>query len=253
MFRGMTGSEFSRKYHSELEVYRRLNLPCVNPMLEFTKEEIVEIIRSRYDLPLNPIYEHMDRSYCICCYTSDARRQVYSSEHFPKVCEQYYTQIEKLLFGTGLVERRPVDAKYKNRDEQLRRHGFAHWRRSQMQNVVGALKRRHATGMISYRIRHRSWITAKHLLPLKGRWLLKGNEIRLWDIPEKAADAAVKRMINCLDCGFCVVECFGCRAFDRKTKTLRIEGCRQCGRCLRLKFCMGWKHRFWRRIVWEEN
>jgi len=23
------------------------------------------------------------------------------------------------------------------------------------------------------------------------------------------------RMINCLDCGFCVVECFRCRRFDR--------------------------------------
>jgi len=251
MFRGMTGSEYSRKYHNELEIYRRLDLPCVNPMLEFTRQEIREIIRCRYNLPLNPIYEHMNRNYCICCYTLDARRQAYSSKHFPNVCKRYYGQVEKLLFGSGLIETSTIDPKNKTREEQLRHHGFVHWRRSRMQDVLGAAKQRHPSGMISYWIRGEKCISPKHLIPLRGRWIQRGNELRFWDVTESAADAIVKRMINCLNCGFCVVECFAGRHFDRNAKALRIEGCTQCGRCLRLKFCMGWKHRFWRRIIRE--
>jgi len=74
MFRGMSASEYSRKFHSTLELYSRLDLPCFNPLLDFNKEEIIEIIRERYGLPLNPIYQYMDRTYCICCYTPDKRR-----------------------------------------------------------------------------------------------------------------------------------------------------------------------------------
>ena len=86
MFRGMSGSEYSHKFHTRLELYKRLDLPTFNPILSFTKDEIIEVIRTRYNLPLNPIYEHMGRTYCICCYTSDARRQQYSNQHFPEVC-----------------------------------------------------------------------------------------------------------------------------------------------------------------------
>lgn len=91
-----------------------------------------------------------------------------------------------------------------------------------------------------------------HLLrPVEGKWARVGNEIRFWDLPETITDGLIKRMINCLDCGFCTVECFPCRQFDRRGKTLRIEGCTHCGRCLSLKFCMGWRHRFWRRVIRE--
>ena len=72
-------------------------------MLAFTREEILEVLRCRYGLPLNPLYRHMDRSYCICCYTSDIRRQSYSRQRYPAVCKKYYGQIEELLFGTGLA------------------------------------------------------------------------------------------------------------------------------------------------------
>ena len=88
--------------------------------------------------------------------------------------------------------------------------------------------------------------------PVDGKWVRVGNEIRFWDVQEKIADILIKRMINCLDCGFCMVECFPCRQFDRTTKRLRIVGCIQCGKCLRLKFCMGWRHRFWRRVIVED-
>ena len=75
MFRGMSASEYSHKFHTRLELYTRLDLPTFNPVLSFTTEEIIEVIRGRYGLPLNPIYEHMGRTYCICCYPSDVRRQ----------------------------------------------------------------------------------------------------------------------------------------------------------------------------------
>ena len=97
MFRGMSGSEYSRKWHSELELYSRLDLPALNPLLDFSRDEIIEVIKSRYGLPLNPIYQHMNRSYCICCYTSDARRQAYSKKHYPDIYRRYYRQIENLL------------------------------------------------------------------------------------------------------------------------------------------------------------
>lgn len=253
MFRGMSGSEYSRKYHTEIELYRRLDLPCYNPLLGFTKEEILEIVQARYGLPLNPIYEHMDRSYCICCYTSDARRQTYSSKHFPAVCRKYYRQIEKMLFDSGLIERSHLEPEFKTRDEKIRQHGFIYWRRSRMQDVVGAIKRRLSVNVVAYQIRDPQWISTKHLCPLKGRWARVGNEIRFWDTPATVTDTLIKRMINCLDCGFCVMTCFPCRKFDRASKTLQIEGCIQCGKCLHLKFCMGWKHRFWRRVIVETD
>ena len=90
MFRGMSGAEFSHKWHSRVELYGRLDLPTVNPLLNFTKDEIITVIKDRYGLPLNPIYEHMDRTYCICCYTSDARHQAYSGQNYPNVCSRYY-------------------------------------------------------------------------------------------------------------------------------------------------------------------
>jgi hypothetical protein len=40
MFRGMSGSEYSRKFHTALELYRRLDLPCFNPLLGFSKREV---------------------------------------------------------------------------------------------------------------------------------------------------------------------------------------------------------------------
>ena len=253
MFRGMSASEFSHKWHSRLELYGPLNLPTVNPLLGFTRDEILSLIRDRYGLPLNPVYRHMTRTYCICCYTSDSRRQAYSKMHCPEVYRRYYGQIEAMLFDSGLIERIQVEERYKTREEKLERHGFAHWNRIPEQNRVGAVRRRMPGGVISYRIREPKWINTKHLQPVRGRWLLRGTELRFWDTKEKTADALVRRMINCLDCGFCVIECFPCRRFDRETRTLRMDGCTGCGKCLRLKFCMGWRHRFWRRVIVEES
>ena len=253
MFRGMSGSEYSHKYHTALELYRRLDLPCFNPMLGFRKEEVLEVVQKRYGLPLNPIYEHMDRTYCICCYTSDARRQAYSARRFPDVCRRYYGQIEEMLFGSGLIQKSRLDSEHRTRQEKLDRHGFVHWRRLRAQNIVGAAKRRLPGGGLAYRIRDPGWIAEKHLRPVDGRWIRKGDEIRFWNVEDRVADALVKRMLNCLDCGFCLVECFPCRRFDRQTKQLVIDGCIQCGRCLRLTFCMGWRHRFWRRVIVEES
>jgi 3'-phosphoadenosine 5'-phosphosulfate sulfotransferase (PAPS reductase)/FAD synthetase len=253
MFRGMSGSEYSHKFHTKLELYRRLDLPTFNPVLSFTKDEIIEVVKSRYGLPLNPIYQHMDRTYCICCYTSDARRQVYSQGQFPEVCTRYYSQIERMLFGSGLIEKAHLRPEHRTVEEKLQRHGFVHWNRIRAQNVVGAVKRRPHAGVLVYRIRELHWIDTKHLAPLKGNCRVQGNEVRFWKVDEKKSDATIKRMMNCLNCGFCVVECFRGRHFDRKSKVLRIEHCVQCGRCLRVKFCMGWKHRFWRRIIVEES
>ncbi|MHC4537728.1 MAG: adenine nucleotide alpha hydrolase family protein, partial [Planctomycetota bacterium] len=142
MFRGMSGSEYSRKFHSGVELYRRLDLPCLNPMLGFTKEDILEVIRERYGLPLNPIYEHMDRTYCICCYTSDRRRQAYSEKRYPLVCKRYYGHVEKLLFDSALIEKSGLAPEYKTREEKLERHGFVHWRRQKTQDIIGAIKYR---------------------------------------------------------------------------------------------------------------
>jgi len=248
MFRGISGGEYSRKYHQSIEIYRRIDLPCYNPLLAFTREDIIEIVTSRYGLPLNPIYEHMDRTYCVCCYTSDARRQAYSEERFPKICERYYRHVEQLLFDSGLVVESESDP-YSNRPEKLHKHGFAHWHRKKAQDIVGAARRLLKGGALSYRIRDADWIAVKHLSPLAGRWLRKGHEIRFWNVLVRQADVMIKRMINCLDCGYCVVQCFSCRRFDRKAKKLTIEGCVHCGRCTNLKFCMGWRHRFWRRVI----
>jgi hypothetical protein len=191
----------------------------------------------------------MGRTYCICCYTSDARRQQYSNQHFPEVCARYYNQIERMLFHSGLLDTTNLPPEYKTREEKLDRHGFVHWNRIKVQNVVGAIKNRGGSGSIVYRIRDANWINIKHLQPVKGKWSIRGTEIRFWNLKEKRADTLIKRMLNCLDCGFCVVECFQHRHFNRQTKTLRIDGCIGCGRCLRLTFCMGWRHRFWRRVI----
>lgn len=249
MFRGMSGSEYSHSLHRRLELYKHLNMPCFNPVLAFTKEEIVEISTKRYGLPLNPIYAHMNRSYCICCYTSDAKRQAYSAQHYPNVCRRYYGQIEALLFNSGLIQKTHLEAKFKTKDEKLDKHGFVHWRRHPAQTTVAAVRRQLSSGAFVYSVRDKSLISPKHLTPLKGKCSCEGTEVRVWDVPQKAADAVIRRMLNCVDCGFCMVECFGCRSFDKGKKSLRIEGCTQCGKCLRLTFCMGWKHRFWRRDI----
>ena len=142
-----------------------------------------------------------------------------------------------------------LNPKHKLRGEKLNKHGFIHWRHTKSQDVIGALKRKFSSGLISYQIRESEWIDTKHLIPLNGRWLQKGNEIRFWNVSEELADVVVKRMTNYLNCGFCVVDCFPCRKFNRETKMLEFVDCTRCGRCLRLKNCMGWRHRFWRRII----
>jgi 3'-phosphoadenosine 5'-phosphosulfate sulfotransferase (PAPS reductase)/FAD synthetase len=253
MFRGMSGSEYSHKFHGIVELYKRLDLPCFNPLLDFTRQEIIEVIKERYGLPLNPIYEHMSRTYCICCYTSDKQRQTYSEKYYPQVCERYYRHIERLLFDSGLLDKSSLLPEHKTKEEKLQRHGFVYWRRQKAQEVVGAIKRRLSPDILVYLIRNVDWIADKHLKPVDGKWARIGNEIRFWNIPEKFADILIKRMINCLDCGFCMVECFSCRQFDRATKSMRNEGCIQCGKCIKLKFCMGWRHRFWRRIIVDDS
>lgn len=169
------------------------------------------------------------------------------------MCQRYYGHIENLLFDSGLIDKSNIAPEYKTRQEKLQRHGFIYWRRHKEQDVIGAIKYRLSSGVLVYHIRESDWIATKHLKPLDGKWNKIGNEIRFWDVSEKTADIVIKRMINCLDCGFCMVECFPCRQFDRVTKTLRIEGCIQCGKCLRLKFCMGWHHRFRRRVIVNDS
>lgn len=251
MFRGMSGSEYSHKFHSGLEIYKKLDLPCFNPMLDFTTEEIIELIEKRYGLPLNPVYKYMSRTYCICCYTCSMQRQAYTRKHYPQVFDRYYGHIEKLLFDSGLINKCGLAPEYKTREEKLEHNGFVHWRRQKSQNVLGAIKRRLSSGALFYHIRESDWIATKHLQPIDGKWARVNNEIRFWGVSERIADTLIKRMINCLDCGFCMVECFPCRRFDRSTKSLQIEGCIGCGKCIKLKFCMGWRHRFWRRIIVE--
>jgi 3'-phosphoadenosine 5'-phosphosulfate sulfotransferase (PAPS reductase)/FAD synthetase/ferredoxin len=292
MFRGISGSEWSRKYHAKLEIYRRLNLPTVNPMLRFTTDQVLTVLRQRYALPLNPLYDNVSRTYCICCYAPDRQRQAYAQRRFPDVHSRFYGHIEECLLDSGLIETDHVPERYRTKQEQLHKHGFMHWRRSHQQDAVGAVKRRLHCGALSYAVRehstclHRlayaltlgrlpplpgswplaamlderfsvqrgtSWIDSKHLLPVAGKWSRSANEIRFWDVPERQADAIMKRMMNCLDCGFCTVQCFACRRFDRNARRLRIEGCVQCGRCLNLAYCMGWKHRFWRRVIVEAS
>jgi len=252
MFRGMTGSEYGKKYHEEFETYRRLDLPCFNPMLGFRRDEITQIIRERYGLPLNPLYAHMDRSYCICCYTADKRRQQYSHRRFRGVCRRYYDQIDAMLFKSGLLRAHHRHSEYANREEKIDRHGFVFWRRVRSQDQLGALRERSPRGLTRYWIRDEQWINEKHLLPVNGHWSRVGNEIRFWGIQESKTDALVKRMINCMDCGYCVLQCFRHRRFNRKTRRLDIEGCIGCGKCLSLKHCMGWKHRFWRRTLYDK-
>jgi len=249
MFRGISSSEHNHKLHAPLELYERLDLPTFNPLLAFSKEEIIQVIQRRYGLPLNPIYEHMDRSYCICCYTSDMRRQAFSWKHFPEICRRYYQSIEEMLFDSGLIDKAGLSEQFKSRREKLDRHGFVHWRRIKAQDVVGAIKRRLDGDLTAYSIRETGWIHEKLLKPVNGHFTISKNEVRFWGVSEETSDLLVKRMMNCLDCGFCVVECFPCRQFDRQKKTLSIDGCIQCGKCLQLKFCMGWRHRFWRRII----
>lgn len=249
MFRGISGSEYSRKFHSRLELYRRLDMPCFNPMLGFTAEEILAIVRTRYGLPLNPIYKYMDRTYCICCYASDARRQAYCQKHYPHVCAKYYGQIENMLFDSGLIDRSRLSSDLKSREEKLQRHGFVYWQRNRFQDRIGAIKRRLSEELLCYRLRDPAWLSVKHLRPIDGHWVIVEDEVRIHGLSEPVADAVIKRMINCLDCGFCTVECFPCRRFDRKTRCMQIQGCIQCGKCLRLKHCMGWRHRFWRRVI----
>jgi len=253
MLRGMTGSEYSRKFHAPLEIYRRLDLPCFNPLLGYTREEILELLESRYRLPLNPLYGHMDRTYCICCYTCDQRRQKYSAERYPDITRRYYGQIERMLFDSGLAQRVGGDGAFATKEEKLVRHGFVHRRRTKAQNILGAVRYRHTSGMIAYIVRDRQWIDTKHLRPMQGNWLQKGNELRFWGVPERAADAVMKRMLNCVNCGYCMVECFSNRRFNNRTKCLEIQGCVQCGRCLRVEYCMGWRHRFWRRVILDES
>ena len=252
MFRGMSGGEFSHKWHSKIEVYDRLNLPTMNPILGFNVEEILEVLRERYRIPLNPIYEHMNRTYCICCYTSDQKRQAYSEEHHPEVCRKYYGQIEEMLFDSGLIHKTSVDEKYKTKEEKLERHGFVHWNRIKEQNTVGAIKQKVPPDGFCYHIRDEAWINTKHLLPVEGRWKREGNKIIFWNIPEGKCDCLIKRMLNCLDCGFCMVQCFPVRHFNRENKTLELTNCLKCGQCINLKFCMGCKHRFWRRTIAEK-
>lgn len=253
MFRGMSGSEYSHKFHAPLEVYKRLDLPCFNPLLGYTREEILELLESRYHLKLNPLYEHMDRTYCICCYTCDQRRQTYSAEHYPDIMRRYYRQIEKMLFDSGLAHRAGGNAAFATKEEKLVRHGFVHWKRTKAQNVLGAVKYRHSSGMIVYVVKESQWIDTKHLRPLRGNWLGKGNELRFWGVSESATDALMKRMLNCVNCGYCMVECFPSRRFNSDVKCLEIEGCTQCGKCWRVEYCMGWRHRFWRRVILDES
>jgi 3'-phosphoadenosine 5'-phosphosulfate sulfotransferase (PAPS reductase)/FAD synthetase len=253
MFRGISGSEAGHKFHGGLELNKAMNLPAFYPMLGFTKEEILELLRDRYGLPLNPIYEHMDRTYCLCCYSSDLRKQEYCKRRYPQEYSKYYRQIGELIFDSGLIDRLNQKDKFKTREEKLYRHGFAHWHRLRAQNIVGAIKQHRPAGSIAYQVKEDGWIDTKHLVPVHGRWTRKGDEIRFWDVPERIADTLVKRMINCLDCGFCILECFPCKRFDRDKKKLTIEGCVRCGICLSLDNCMGWRHRFWRRVIVEDT
>ena len=162
MFRGITGGEFSHAFHSYLELNKNLDIPSFYPMLNYSKAEIFELIEKRYGIPLNPIYRHMDRTYCMCCYTSDEKRQAYLQQHYPAFYEKYYKQIEEMLYGSGLIDKVHQKEEFKEKEEKLYRHGFSHWRGIKAQNIVGAIKYRLPSGGLCYSIRNKEWINTKH-------------------------------------------------------------------------------------------
>ena len=253
MFRGISGSEYSKKWHSPFEIYTHLNMPCFNPLLNFKTEEIVELITNRYGVPLSPIYKLMERTYCICCYTGDSRSHNYFFQKYSMTIEKIQSQIKELLFDSNIIHKAKLYPEHKTIEEKFLRHGYNNWRRIKEQNVIGAVKIRKPSGLVIYKVKNPDWIDTQHLSAVVGKWLVKGDEVRFWDCDEKVTDILIKRMINCLNCGFCAVECLGHRRFDRTQKKLVVENCVQCGNCVRLNYCMGWQHRFWRRVIVKEN
>jgi 3'-phosphoadenosine 5'-phosphosulfate sulfotransferase (PAPS reductase)/FAD synthetase len=251
MFRGMTGSEHHHYMHRPFEIYGKLGLPTINPMLDFTKSEILQIINQRYGLPLNPIYQYMDRTYCICCYTQDAKRQAYSIERYPELCKNFYDHVERLLFSSGLIEKAKIAIMYKTREEKIGRHGFVHWQRMELQNIPTVLKKKYNENSVGYFFRDADLIDPKHLIPLNVKKVIGSNSIFFPKVDIRKSDVVIKRMINCLDCGFCVSQCYKARRFDANSRAIAIEECNRCGRCISLTYCMGWKHRFWRRTIVE--
>jgi len=192
-------------------------LPTFNPVLSFTTEEIVEVIRGRYGLPLNlstNTWAAPTASAATLRCTAAGNIAVGTS---PEVCTRYYGR-SSTCCSTAVFLTRPSPAEHRTKEEKLGRHGFVHWNRIKAQDVVGAVKRRNRSGSLAYRVREAGWINAKHLEPVRGRWSIKGTEIRFWGLDEGKADTLIKRMINCLNCGFCVVECFRCRHFDRRAR-----------------------------------
>ena len=105
MFRGMSSSEHNHKLHAGLELYERLDLPTFNPVLDFSKDEILEVIRSRYGLPLNPIYEIWTAPTVSAATRPMPDVQAFSAKHYPDVCSRYYGEIERMLFDSGLIDK----------------------------------------------------------------------------------------------------------------------------------------------------
>jgi len=54
-------------------------------------------------------------------WTAQGKR---SGRRHPEVCQKYYSQIENLLFDSGLIEKTSLESKYKTKEEKLEKHGF---------------------------------------------------------------------------------------------------------------------------------
>ena len=119
-------------------------------------------------------------------------------------------------FDSGLIEKVGLVQEYRSGEEKLERYGFVHWTRIREQDASGAFRPILPSAAISYSIRDASWSNTKHLRCIDGKWFRRGNEMRFWNLSERVPDTLIKRMVNYLGCGFCVVECFPCRRFDRE-------------------------------------
>jgi phosphoadenosine phosphosulfate reductase len=237
-FTGLRHDESRRRKKYDVEDTNPVVLTKqINPIIEWKEQDVWNYIK-KYNLVINPLYEHFDRVGCWCCpYRSDDEWEIIKQIH-PDKAEIFE---RKLL---NFAEKMSI----KDKNEFVDKRGWRSWASPSRKITIGAYSPCKAVHngkidiILSLENEDQSKRIIKMLPVLTDNFFQINKRIRVTiNKDEKTKlNILVEKALNCVSCGACLSLCrSGALHLDDKSVVVNDEKCVHCEKCIRTNILRG--------------